>query len=373
MKLLRFSFLLVLGCTGSDKTDDQDSSNPDTSTHETGTTDTGNDTDWSNLDAALAESFEAVHAPGAAFYTDHQELGAHLTLLGVQDLESEVPVDEDTAFRIGSVTKTYTACLVLLLEEQGLLSTEDTLATWIPEFEDAAEVTLGHLLQNTSGVPNWSTAWYNETYSSTWTEELLLQQIISNGISAAPGETYEYSNAGFVLAGIAAGRAAGSNYAEALRSHLLEPQGLDHTWLGGFESERATVARGYTYSSDWTDVTDNSDGTIDFASGGLVATSSDLQAFWTALHAGEVVSENSYARMVTEGNLADGTGTEYGFGIGIRNTDNAGLYYGVDGGVYGYQAMLFWFVERDELSVNALMNVSGDITVPIVTAIEQLL
>jgi len=372
MKFPCFSVLLVLGCTGSDKNESQDSSKPDTSTSETGTTDTGNDTDWSSLDAALAEAFEDVHAPGAAFYTDHQELGAHLTLFGVQDLESEVPVDEDTAFRIASVTKTFTACLVLRLEEQGLLSTDDTLAMWVPEFEDAADVTLGHLLQNTGGIPDWGLSWYNDNYGSTWTEELLLEQIIANGVNTASGEAYVYSNPGFVLAGIAAGRADGSSYPEALRTHVLDPLGLEQTWLAGYEAARATVAQGYTYSMGWADVTENSDGTIDFASGGLVTTAPELQTFWRALHTGEVLSESSYERMVTRGTLTSGSDTDYGLGIGIKETTNAGLYYGTDGGVYGYQAMLFWFEDRDELSVNALMNVSGDITVPILVAVEEL-
>ena len=152
-------------------------------------------------------------------------------------------------FYIGSVTKMYTAALVLDLLDDGLLGLDDPLARHVPEFPGADKITLRHLLNQTSGLADFevkmyfepSRAKFMEALTRKWTVEQMLE--FAGGLKPEfpPGAAWAYSNTNYLLLAVVAERVAKKPFAAALRERILAPLGLEHTWLAFWEPPRGAI------------------------------------------------------------------------------------------------------------------------------------
>ena len=151
---------------------------------------------------------------------------AHLGSFGVRDRASQAPVTPDTAFRIASMTKSFTALAVLKLRDEGRLSLEDPVSRWIPEFarmerptRDTPPLTVRQLLSHSAGFPE-DNPWGDQQLSAT---DAMLDDWLAKGIpfSTPPGTRYEYSNYAFGLLGRVVTKAAGVPYEQYVRAEIL--------------------------------------------------------------------------------------------------------------------------------------------------------
>lgn len=301
---------------------------------------TGGDGFWASLYDEVEAQRTALEIPGISLAVSYEAHGTHVTAFGLADIENEIPFTEGTVFRSGSLLKPMVAVAVLQAQEEGLLSIEDLLITYVPEFDAATGVTLTNLMNHTSGIPDWDFDWFVANQGSHWTTEEILAEIITNGVVHLPGDppVAQYSNPGYCLLGIVLERVEDRPLAEVLRDRIFDPLGMDRSALEGYETLPTTLARGYVESDgSLLDVTNDTDGTIYYASGSLVSTSDDLLVFWSALHGGqgEVLTEASYELMVTLTAPVAHSSQEYGLGVAVATSDTYGRYRAHAGGAWG--------------------------------------
>lgn len=272
---------------------------------------------------------------------------------GLADEEFGVAADTATMFRIGSVTKQYTAALVLRFVERGKLSLDDTLDKFVPQFPlhtspSGRAVTVRQLLNHTSGIPSYTDL--GEEWSAKWPLELsheeLLALVAGKPFDFEPGASWRYNNTGYYLLGMVLEKVSGKSYAKLVQEEIAKPLGLSRTRYDSNEELLKNRAQGYTLKGR-NKVNDvplgmNQPG----AAGGLVSTAGELVRWKVALRGGKVVSPESFALMTTPVAAEDGTGGDYGFGLMIDEFEGRRrIQHG--GGIFGFNSMLMWFPEAD--------------------------
>ncbi len=272
---------------------------------------------------------------------------------GLADEEFDVPANSATMFRIGSVTKQFTAALVMRRVERGELFLDDTLEKFAPQFPlhtspQGRAVTVRQLLNHTSGIPSYTDL--GEEWASKWPLELsheeLLALVAGKPFDFEPGASWSYNNTGYYLLGMVLEKVSGKSYAQLVLDELATPLGLSRTRYDSNQELIKNRAQGYTLAGR-TKVNDvplgmNQPG----AAGGLLSTAGDLVRWKLALRGGKVVSLESFALMTTPDAAADGAGGEYGFGLEVDQFEGRRrVSHG--GGIFGFNSMLSWFPESD--------------------------
>jgi CubicO group peptidase (beta-lactamase class C family) len=158
---------------------------------------------------------------------------------GFADLGRRTPASAQTIYRIGSLSKSFTAAAILALQREGRLQLDDSASHYVDSFPWAHGVTIGELLAQRSGIPNYSDTALDR--GGTYAPAQLVEAVASQPLAFAPGTSFEYSNTNYVLLGMIAQRAAGVPFASYLQSSVLEPARLSHTAYGDQPGE----ARGY--------------------------------------------------------------------------------------------------------------------------------
>jgi CubicO group peptidase (beta-lactamase class C family) len=266
---------------------------------------------------------------------------------GFADLEFAVPADEQTMFRIGSVTKQFTAAAVLKLAERGKLALDDPLTTFLKDYPTHGhEITLRHLLTHTSGMPSYTglgPVWQTHIARELPHEELVaLWKDLP--LEFAPGEKWTYSNSGYYLLGMVIERVTGQGYAEFLRETFFEPLKLTRTRYDSNTDLIPNRAQGYRYVEGRFE----NDGLLGVsqpgAAGALLSTAGDLVRWQQALVAGKALAAASYEEMCLPFLLAGGQEATYGLGLQLDRQDgHARIWHG--GGIDGFNSVLMYFPE----------------------------
>ncbi len=238
------------------------------------------------LDLWLREQIASGAVPGFSIALVHDQDVVWTNGYGFADLESRRPATPSTLYRIGSVTKLFTATAVLQLRDAGQLSLDDPVAKHLPEFRvrdpfpASTPVTLRHLLTQTSGLtrdapfPHWTT----HVFPS---REQVLASLADLELTHRPGETYKYSNLGMGLLGLVVERRSGLSYAEYLRERIFAPLGMaSSTAAPTAEHHRRRATSYYRKAADGSRrVFDYYDMEGLAAAGNVVSSVEDLAAF----------------------------------------------------------------------------------------------
>ena len=148
--------------------------------------------------------------------------------IGQASFEFDVPNTAHTLFRIASVTKNLTAVAVLHLCDRGLLSLDDKLEKFIPDFRNGDKIQIRHLLSHTSGIANYTRLPEFPLHLES-ERDTIVESLKARELEFAPGDEFEYSNSGYLLLGIIIERVSGEEYADYLRNHFFGPLGMKHT------------------------------------------------------------------------------------------------------------------------------------------------
>ena len=269
---------------------------------------------------------------------------------GLADAEFDVPANGETLFRIGSITKQFTAAAILLLVEQKKLSLDDTLDKLVPEFPTPGHtVTLRQLLNHTSGVPSYTEI--TDEWHAKWPLELsdaeLLALVQDKPFDFEPGTGWTYSNTGYYLLGMILAKADGTTYGEHVKHVLFEPQHLERTQYDSNQALIKNRAQGYTLDDQGQLVNDIYLGMSQpGGAGGLLSTGGELVRWQMALTSGKVVSPESFTLMSTPAVLPSGKATDYGFGLVIDEFEgHRRIQHG--GGIFGFNSELLWLPDQD--------------------------
>ena len=267
------------------------------------------------------------------------DLGTWLGATGLASLESGDEMTIDSRLRIGSITKTFVAAVMLQLEVEGALALDDSVDRWVPELELDDDITIEMLLNHTSGIFNFTddSDFLGLSRVDTAPEEVI-EWALGHGAVHSPGASWSYSNTGFFVAGLVLEAAEGAPLHEILRARLFEPLGLEDTFLQDFEEIPGGIVEGYVGGVLSTDLIHMS---WAWAAGGLVSTSDDLCRWAAALFGGDVLPSGVVERMVMPVESSLVAGEDYG--LGIQRLLRQGLYVaGHTGSTMGFRDELFY-------------------------------
>ena len=307
----------------------------------------------------LAAAYPA-DAPGAAVLVKWRGEVVLRRGYGMAQMDLGIPVAPEQVFEIGSVTKQFTASLVLRLAEQGKLALSDPITKFFPQMSfGGATVTLEQLLSHTSGVPNYTDM---PEWIPRWREDMSRETLFAlfedKPLDFPPGTLWNYSNSGFILLGGVIEKVTGKSYEEVVESELFAPLGMKSSRYGHQEEIVRGRVAGYVKGPEgWANAPYLSL-TQPFSAGSLMSTVDDLARWSDALERGKVISPASRDRMFTSGVLRggdqDGIATRYGLGNAM--TEVAGRpTHEHGGGIHGFTCDLLR-VPGDDLLVVILSN-----------------
>lgn len=276
-------------------------------------------------------------------------------------------------YHIGSVSKLYTAAIVLALAEAGRLSLDDPISTFVAGVPNGSQITVRQLLNHTSGLPNYTE---NLTFQvqtvvlrKQWSLDEILSIIAAQAPIAAPGSAHYYSNSNYVLLGRIAEVAGEDSFAALLETTILAPLGLRNTQLAGAAAPSAGTVRGYDVSLLGT-------GTLGikkdmaalrasfersaFAAGAVTASALDVATFTEALFAGELLDEQSLRSMLTfvAAPDADVRG-QLGYGLGVRQIEIGGQQLVGHTGIFPGFSNVSMYSPREGHAITVLSNLSS--------------
>ncbi len=237
---------------------------------------------------------------------------------GSRSLQEQMPVEPDTLFAIGSVTKQFTSACVLLLAQSGRLSVHDKVSKYFPKLTRAADVTLLDLMNHTSGYPDYYPLdFVDRRMQKAIPADELIQQYAGGRLDFEPGTAWSYSNTGFIILGRIVEKVGGRSFAEFLASRILKPLGMEHTTLAADLKDKR-VATGYTTFalSDAEPATPEAVGWAG-AAGALYSTPGDLVKWDMALIDGKILRAKFHQLMTTSRELPNGVVTGYGCGLAV--------------------------------------------------------
>ena len=308
------------------------------------------------IHSLLRDTFPAGK-PGSAVIVARQGRSMFRRAYGLADAEFGVMLEPDMVFRVGSVTKQFTAALVLRMVERNELSLTAPVRQYLPDAPQSwRQITIEHLLSHTSGLPNYTAL---PEYRSGTAEDLTVRELVDRfrtlPLEFAPGTRFSYSNSGYVLAGAIVERVTGLAFAKAIREGLLSPLGLHHTHYDDPRRLLPRRARGYVQDGDELLNAPYLSMTQPYAAGALVSTLDDLVAWDNALSAGRVLNPASLGRMFAPASLAGGRSTEYGLGWALSEYEGRPVAeHG--GGINGFRAHVIR-VASERVFVAVLSNV----------------
>ena len=283
-------------------------------------------------------------------------LGHHVLLskgYGFANLEWNVPNSPSTKFRLGSITKQFTAASILLLEQRGKLSVDDSVKKYIPNaLAGWDEITIFNLLTHTSGIPDLTgfLDWQSlEPFPST--PEKLVARFRDKPLDFQPGEKYSYSNSGYVLLGYLIEQISGETYEKFIQDNIFTPLGMSDSGYGSNSAIILHRASGYSLSKSELVNANFVDTSVLFSSGGIYSTTEDLLRWEDGLFGGKLLSAASLLKMTTPFN------GDYAFGLGVL-TINGHKTIGHTGGIEGFNTALNYYPD-DRLTIVVLANQNG--------------
>lgn len=286
----------------------------------------------------LAEEYvNFAHGTGVVVGYGTEELTSFA--YGVRNSETKEPLQADDLFEVGSITKNFTAVTMLLLQEEGKIDLDQTIDTWFPDFEKGDIITVRMLLNHTSGIKEM-------------TEILDPEDIVENvngRFNFEPGTSWTYINANYVLAGLIMSEVAGKPAHEAIREKIIEPLGLTHTFMKGFEEHSGDEAKAHGHAYDaYGNIVPYEYEHKAWTAGSLVSNVEDLFKYGKALFNGKILSEESMNQMLDIVELLEepvyGLGTQYGIGSHSE-------FYGHGGDVFASHSMLYYYPETGEIHI----------------------
>ncbi|PEJ24338.1 serine hydrolase domain-containing protein [Bacillus pseudomycoides] len=267
---------------------------------------------------------------------------------GVANLITKKPMKTDFHFRIASVTKTFTATVVLQLAAENRLNLDDSIEKWLPGViqgngYDAKQITIRQILNHTSGIAEYSRSKEADFFKNT-KKSFTAEELVKIGLSLppdfAPGKGWSYSNTGYVLLGILIEKVTGNSYAEEIENRIIEPLELSNTFLPGNSSviPGTNHARGYFQPDGAIELKDVTyyNPSIGSSAGDMISTADDLNKFFSSLLSGKLLKEQQLKQMLTT--VPTGSAEISGYGLGIYETKlpNGVSIWGHSGGIPGF-------------------------------------
>lgn len=322
---------------------------------------------------AMVKAAYPAQAPGVAAIVMERGRVVYVGGSGMADLDKKTPITADTVFRLGSITKQFSAAVILQLVAEGKLSLDDPLAKFLPDYPaPGARATIRQLLNHTSGIKSYTgmDGWMAGTKPATdFTTAQLIAEFKDQPADFPAGERFSYNNSGYVLIGAVIEAVTGRPWHEAVIERIAKPLGLASIRYGGDEPKISAFARGYSAQAPGKYAPSRPISmTVPHAAGALLGTVGDLAKWAQALHHGKVVTPALYAEMIAPTKLASGETAPYGYGLAPQSVRGLPAV-GHGGGIFGFTTSSLYVPERD-LFVAVFANADSGLVSPEITSLR---
>jgi D-alanyl-D-alanine carboxypeptidase len=316
--------------------------------------------------SALDKYRSDTYSPGGIMLIDKLNEPLWIGASGKENLEHLITMKTGSSFRTGSITKMFTAVVIMKMVEEGKLSLDNILSELLPQtsgkIDKADRITLRHLLAHLSGIvdpPNESLNYQaeivnNPTYMYNMSIETMLDKYVyDKKLHFEPGTGYSYSNANYWLLGLIAEQVGGKSLQDLMSEYIFNPLAMTKTYID--QRDDSNVARGYVdlYNngvlmdvSHW----DRAEGDGQ-ADGGLITTADELKLFMRGLFSGKLLSLGTVEEMKkVQLSTCNSTECEYGLGLELWRTE-AGIAFGHNGSLAGLEANALYYEETGGISI----------------------
>lgn len=302
------------------------------------------------LDALLDRHYIAS-TPGAVLLVAKGKEVVYSGSRGRASLQTGAAITPDTIFRLASVSKQFTAMCIHLLAQQGLLQLSDRLSSYFPELGHWPEVRLLHLLNHTSGLPDFEEHIPESQQAQLSDEDVLRITAQQKALLFSPGSQYRYSNTAYILLGLLAERASGKNYADVLQEYIFRPLGMQHSILYEADALIPNRAMGYRLDSNADFIlSDQNIGTATRGDGCIYTSAVDYFRWWQALENNPLFNINH--QLETAASSIDNVrGWKYSMGWFVSDIGNGKYEYCHSGDTSGFTNLVQWQPEHDTLVV----------------------
>ncbi len=323
------------------------------------------------IDEVALDALQQQAVPGIALAVVRNGRVVYSRGYGYSSVELQQTMRDGSLFELGSITKQFTAAMILLLVEDGRITLDMPLSLFVPDFPRSKEITLRELLSMRSGIPDYTDQpGFDKLATKPATPADILATVKQLPLDFDPGTRWEYSNTNYVLLGIVIEKASALSYSSELADKIFRPMNMIATQYGNTGASSPDLATGYTFDGqrmrpatpwnlDWA-----------YSAGGLVSNVLELAVFDTALLQGNVVNLVDLRDMWTPTTLKDGTKVPYGYGCTIeslythREIDD-------DGGLPGFNGRNAMF-PNDKFDVIVFANTQAFDPGPVVDQVFSL-
>ena len=284
--------------------------------------------------------------------------------VGAANIEHGLKATKNSKYRIGSITKTFTAVLVFKAIEENKLTLNQAIDVFVPAIDNANKITIMHLLYHRSGIHNFTS---DESYAK-WntqpkTEQEMIDIISKGGSDFEPDTKAGYSNSNFVLLTYILEKIYQKPYSKIVEEKIIKPIGLKNTYYGGIINTKENECHSYKYAEYWK-LESETDMSIPLGAGGIVSTPIDLNLFSEALFTGKLISGNSLMQMKT-------IKEQVGMGL-FQMPFYSSIGFGHTGGIDGFSSMFAYYPDSNisfAYTSNGLNFNGNDIAIAVLSAV----
>lgn len=307
-----------------------------------------------DVDLAVLQHLERTKTPGCSVAIVKDGVVVIAKGYGLANVEADAPATPETVYRIGSVTKTFTAALVMAHVEKGELSLDDPIRKHLPELPDAFEkVTVRQLLNHTSGVASYTDLpEFVKLFATVTTPKAMIDMAAKAKPNFAPGEKWRYNNTGYVVLGELVAKLEGKPWATALQDRIVKPLGLTSTRASDMAMVVKNRAAGYVPTKDGLANAPHHDLSWPYSAGVIESTVLDL-AKYDGAYSGRLLKPETFALMTKPTEVSK----SYGLGWAIGGTPALPVY-AHGGAIPGFDSFLARVPSR-KITVVVLTNSNG--------------
>ena len=313
---------------------------------------------------AMVAPFYQPDGPGAAIIVTLAGKTVFRQAYGSACIAQQQPMTPQTTFRLGSISKQFTAVAILMLAEEGKLSIHDPITRFLPDYPaQGRQITIEHLLTHTSGIASFTD---KDDFEANITRDVTVTEMIDSfkddALEFAPGTAFNYNNSGYYLLGALIEKVSGMSYASFVEQRIFVPLGMTATSHEGHERGPQHQAAGHTRRDGGFGPCDPMSMSQAYAAGALVSTVDDMARWEHAIASGKLISAANWAKAFTPYRLADGSACAYGHGWEIGTLrQRPMLAHG--GAINGFMTFALRLPE-DQLFVAVLSNADDGIVDP---------
>ena len=291
---------------------------------------------------------------------DRDEENIYSKSVGYSNIETKTKATQNSTYKIGSISKTFTAVMIFQAIEKGKITLSTTIESYFPDIENAKEITIDHLLSHRSGIHNFTDNWASWATDPKTPKELLAI-IQAGGSDFKPGVKAQYSNSNYVLLSYILETIHKKNFAQILEKSITVPLKLTHTYFGK-PKENATC-HSYKFFDKWR-IESSTHPSVAMGAGGIISTTKDLNLFFHSLFNGKLIAKHSLEEMKT---------IQDGFGKGLFPIPfGKKMGYGHTGGIDGFSAVSAYFPDDKtaySLTANATNYVTNNISIAVLSGV----